>query len=102
MENTSPEPVSDQDSAGIQKQFLAKGFLWQILHERDGWASSTKLTRIIAFFVATFLLLWTVIKGVIPGGLAELTGIYLAYAIGARYFSQVAWKKENENVGDPR
>src|SRR5574343_677382 len=98
MENTPPAPASDQGSNGTLSPFVSKSWLWKVSHERYGWASSTKLTRLVAFLVSTFILIFVVIKGTIPGGLAELTGIYLAYAIGARYFSQTAWKKENENV----
>lgn len=93
------------DSGGIPfppSKYADRTWLWQMSHERDGWASSTKLQRIAAFLVASFVLIFSVVKGIFPAGMAELTGIYLAYAIGARYFSQSAWNKGQENVDRSR
>lgn len=101
----SPEQTPDPDSSGLpfpSSKYADRTWFWQMSHERDGWASSTKLQRVVAFLVASFVLIFSVIKGVFPAGMAELVGIYLAYAVGARYFSQSAWNKGQENVDRSR
>lgn len=70
-----------------------------MLHERDGWASTTKLTRFIAFWIVTGIICFVAWKGIIPPGLEGLLAIYGVYAIAQRAVSQWSWTKENRNVG---
>jgi hypothetical protein len=98
----SPEQTTEVDSNGFQKRPPNPppkgGWWWQVFHERDGWASTTKPQRLAAFLVITILVLFFAYKEKIPDGFAEMAGIYLAYAVGARWASQASFKKEGGNV----
>jgi hypothetical protein len=98
----SQELTNEVGSSGSPKPPLrpegSGGWWWQVFHERDGWASTTKPQRLIAFVVITGLVIGFAVTQKIPEGMAELAGIYLAYAVGARWASQASFKKGGGDV----
>lgn len=54
-------------------------------HERDGWASTTKVQRNVAFLVTTIVVLYYVFSSNnIPALLPELLMLYFGIAVGGR------------------
>lgn len=74
------------------------GWWAQAIRERDGWASVTKLQRLVAFFVTTLLVCYFAYLGKVPDSISELLAIYLAYAVGARATSKWIENKEKKDV----
>lgn len=76
-----------------------KSWWWMIAHERDGWASTTKITRFIAFWVVTGIIIFVTYTKTVPPGLEGLLAIYGVYAIAQRAASQWSWTKEKNDGG---
>jgi uncharacterized membrane protein YbjE (DUF340 family) len=87
-----PEPTTAAPSSPPNK-----GWWWQLMHERDGWASLTKVQRFIGFILVSCIIGWSAFKGQVATGLTELILVYLSYIVGARFASQIAWQKENKD-----
>lgn len=85
-----------------------RGWWWQALRDPripGGWASTTKLQVLIASFVASFVIIFLMIRGEVPNYAPELLGTYMAIIIlgrGASKFLSI-WenkKEEKKNNGD--
>jgi hypothetical protein len=75
--------------------------MWQAFHERDGWASTTKTHRNVAFVVVTFIILLLTWRASIPALMPELLGIYLTLAVAGRGMDRwIEQKKDKPNVDD--
>lgn len=76
-----------------------RGWWWQAFHERDGWASTTKSQRNIAFTLATVIIAFYVFTNTpIPTGLPELLAMYFGIAVGGRIADRWVEKKEDMNA----
>jgi hypothetical protein len=78
------------------KENEGRSWWWMSTRERDGWASTTKVQRTIAFVITTFVVVFTVINGTIPAGLAELLGIYFGIAVAGRVGDRWIEEKKSE------
>lgn len=68
------------------------------IHEKDGWASTTKTQRSIAFVITTFIVMYYVIMGAtIPALLPELLMLYFGIAVGGRIADRWVERKENKD-----
>lgn len=76
-----------------------RGWFWQAFHERDGWASTTKSQRNIAFALATVVIVFYVFsKTPIPTGLPELLAMYFGIAVGGRIADRWVETKEKKDA----
>lgn len=75
-----------------------KSWFWMSVHEKDGWASTTKTQRSIAFIITTFVVVYYVIMGAtIPALLPELLMLYFGIAVGGRIADRWVERKENKD-----
>lgn len=81
--------------------YTKKSWIWQASHERDGWFSTTKTHRNVAFIVVTGIILFTVWKGNIPPLLPEIIFTYFGISVTGRIADRwTASKKEDaQNAG---
>jgi hypothetical protein len=68
-------------------------------HERDGWASTTKVQRTVAFLVTTAIVLFYVFTArAIPALLPELLMLYFGIAVGGRIADRWVETKEKKDA----
>ena len=76
-----------------------RSWWWMSTHERDGWASTTKTQRSIAFLVTTVIILFYVISDkAIPVLLPELLALYFGIAVGGRIADRWVERKEKKDA----
>ena len=74
-----------------------KGWWWMSVHERDGWASTTKTQRSLAFLISTVIVLYYVFTDkAIPVLLPELLMLYFGIAVGGRIADRWVEQKEKK------
>lgn len=68
-------------------------------HERDGWASTTKTQRSIAFVVTSAIVLFFAFGDkAIPPLFPELLGLYFGIAVGGRIADRWVERKEKTDA----
>lgn len=68
-------------------------------HEKDGWASTTKVQRSVAFLITTVIVLFYVFSDkMIPTLLPELLMLYFGIAVGGRIADRWVETKEKKDA----